>query len=300
MDVIDSFPWSKINTFLLQIRSMRSEKEHAILKVLGGHLNNYYSLIRRSSSLSAEYISLAELALDAPLLTSRGMTRADLEKWPPVEPEPGSGPPATQRGVKPMSKTDERLEEYRKKRDFRKTGEPSRKAAKSSRKPLFVIQKHAASNLHYDFRIEVEGVLKSWAVPKGPSTDPKEKRLAMPTEDHPLEYADFEGTIPEEEYGGGTVLVWDRGTYTNLKDDISVSEALGKGHLEIWLEGQKLSGGYALIRTGRGREERWLLIKMKDEKSDARRNPVSTEQSSVLSGKSIEDIRKEKGEHGER
>ena len=169
---------------------------------------------------------------------------------------------------------------------------------KSSRKHLFVIQKHAASNLHYDFRIEVEGVLKSWAVPKGPSTNPKDKRLALPTEDHPLEYADFEGTIPEEEYGGGAVLIWDRGTYTNLKDDISVIEALDNGHLEIGLEGEKLSGGYALIRTESGENERWLLIKMRDEQSDARRNPVSTEPDSVLSGKSIEDIRRKKGGNG--
>ena len=193
---------------------------------------------------------------------------------------------------------DDPLKSYREKRDFRKTDEPAGGGDRPSGKPIFVIQKHDASHLHYDFRLEVEGVLKSWAVPKGPSTDPKEKRLAVPTEDHPLEYADFEGVIPEDEYGGGTVLVWDAGTYRNLRkekesDRTAMQEAIEQGKVEIWLEGKKLQGGYALIRTGKpdkGGKERWLLIKTKDAKADARRNITSTEPDSVLTGRTIEEI----------
>ncbi len=194
------------------------------------------------------------------------------------------------------------LEEYRKRRDFRKTGEPKGEPGADrkteEREPLFVIQKHAARSLHYDFRLEVAGVLKSWAVPKGPSTNPADKRLAVPTEDHPLEYADFEGVIPDGEYGAGTVLVWDTGTYRNLsgekKDPLSMDEALERGHVEIWLEGHKLTGGYALVRTGA--DDRWLLIKMRDDRADAGRNPVSAEPDSVLSGRSLEEIRRQEGE----
>ena len=196
---------------------------------------------------------------------------------------------------------ENKLEEYHKKRDFRRTKEPSGGNKQSSDKPIFVIQKHDASNLHYDFRIEIEGVLKSWAIPKGPSTDPSEKRLALPTEDHPLEYADFEGVIPEGEYGAGPVLVWDTGPYRNLraeKDDesLSMQKSYDEGKLEIYLEGQKLEGGYALIRTGDGEDARWLLIKIDDEQADARRNPTSTEPNSVLTGRSLEEVREEEGE----
>ncbi|MFP3853772.1 MAG: DNA polymerase ligase N-terminal domain-containing protein [Anaerolineales bacterium] len=199
-----------------------------------------------------------------------------------------------------MSGSSNSLGEYEDKRDFRATSEPGAGDDEldwAGDRPIFVIQKHDASNLHYDFRMEVDGVLKSWAVPKGPSTDPSEKRLALPTEDHPLGYADFEGVIPEDQYGGGTVMVWDRGNYRNLKDDednsASVIDQLEDGHVTIWLEGQKISGGYALIRTDRGKDERWLLIKMDDEAADARRNPTSTESNSVKSGRTIEEIRNE-------
>ncbi len=194
-----------------------------------------------------------------------------------------------------MAKKDP-LAQYREKRDFRKTSEPSGKRfRKGEQQSIFVVQKHDASNLHYDFRLEVKGVLKSWAVPKGPSTDPKEKRMAVPTEDHPLEYADFEGVIPEGEYGAGTVLVWDIGTYKNMRadkenDKKSMEESLEQGKVEVWLEGKKIKGGYALIRTGKGRNERWLLIKMKDEKADARRNPVSTKPNSAISGRTLDEI----------
>jgi DNA ligase D-like protein (predicted 3'-phosphoesterase) len=193
----------------------------------------------------------------------------------------------------------DKLETYKQKRDFNKTPEPGEEEVRfdwAERRPIFVIQKHQASTLHYDFRIEVNGVLKSWAVPKGPSTDPSVKRLAVPTEDHPLGYADFEGVIPEGEYGGGTVMVWDRGTYRNLKEENedeeakSVEEQIEDGHVTIWLEGEKLNGGYALIRTGGGEDARWLLIKMDDEKADARRKPTSTETKSVKTGRTLEEI----------
>jgi DNA ligase D-like protein (predicted 3'-phosphoesterase) len=153
--------------------------------------------------------------------------------------------------------------------------------------PRFVIQKHAASSLHYDFRLEAGGALKSWAVPKGPSTDPREKRLAMQVEDHSLEYGDFEGTIPEGSYGAGAVIVWDTGSYRSLSEEVPMEQALADGHAAFWLEGRKLQGGWTLQHIG-GR--RWLLIKRRDEKADARRNPVSTQPESVLSGRTIDQL----------
>ncbi len=193
---------------------------------------------------------------------------------------------------------EDKLREYKGKRDFSKTPEPQGSSgAKSGKKPIFVVQQHKASRMHFDLRLEVDGVLKSWAVPKGPSTDPEDKRLAARTEDHPLDYARFEGAIPEGEYGGGTVIVWDTGEYDNQshKDDqdISMNEALDKGHVSVWLHGQKLKGGYSLIHTRmRGQEKNWLLIKEKDDEADARRNPVSTEPQSVISGLSVEEMEK--------
>jgi DNA ligase D-like protein (predicted 3'-phosphoesterase) len=158
--------------------------------------------------------------------------------------------------------------------------------------PVFVVQKHQARSLHYDFRLEVDGVLASWAVPKGPSTDPRDKRLAMRVEDHSLDYGDFEGVIPEGSYGAGAVIVWDTGEYRNLtrRDgaEVPMTEALENGHAVVWLEGRKLRGGYALTRTGGGPKEKWLLVKKRDEEADARRNPVSSQPESVLSGKTIE------------
>ena len=159
-----------------------------------------------------------------------------------------------------------------------------------------MIQKHDASNLHYDFRLEIDNSLKSWAVPKGPSTDPKVKRMAVPTEDHPIDYAWFEGVIPKDQYGGGTVMTWDRGTIHNLKKDkdgkkISLKESYEMGSVEVALHGNKLSGGYALIQMKSGKMKgNWLLTKMKDDEADARRNPVSTEPNSVESGRSLQEI----------
>src|SRR5690348_571005 len=171
------------------------------------------------------------------------------------------------------------LEEYKRKRQFEHTPEPPPKVEKQSRH-RFVVQRHRASHLHYDFRLEAEGVLKSWAVPKGPSLDPADKRLAVRTEDHPMSYFEFEGVIPEGEYGGGPVIVWDVGTYLNIKTDrrgkpVSMSDAIKMGTVEVYLQGKKVRGGFALVRTrppaGAGGKEHWLLIKMKDEEADPKR-----------------------------
>jgi DNA ligase D-like protein (predicted 3'-phosphoesterase) len=192
----------------------------------------------------------------------------------------------------------ESLKNYQKKRNFTKTPEPSgvKIKKKKTKKPIFVIQKHAASHLHYDLRLEIEDVLVSWAVPKGPSTNPKEKRLAMRTEDHPIDYANFEGVIPEGQYGAGTVMVWDYGTYKNIKKKgdklVPMEQCLKNGQIEVWLYGKKLQGGYVLHLFKKD-EDAWLLIKMKDDKADARRNPTSTENKSALTNRTMTEIKRE-------
>jgi len=188
------------------------------------------------------------------------------------------------------------LERYRKKRDFTKTPEPAGKRAKRGKALSFVVQKHAASRLHYDFRLELDGVLKSWAVPKGPCLDPSQKRLAVEVEDHPLEYADFEGIIPAGQYGGGTVLVWDRGTWTPEEEP---HRGLAQGALKFTLDGEKLSGSWALVRIhGRdGKDDRnWLLIKHADSSARAlaKFDVTVDEPDSVTSGRGLEAIAKAK------
>ena len=187
------------------------------------------------------------------------------------------------------------LETYRAKRDFRRTPEPrgTKRVAKPGERS-FVVQKHAASHLHYDFRLEHNGVLLSWAVPKGPSLDPADKRLAMHVEDHPLEYGGFEGIIPKGEYGGGTVMVWDRGDWTPIGDP---GEGYAKGNLKFTLDGEKLKGNFALVRTrgskygGKSGAEAWLLIKEKDAFARPGKKPVvEAAPDSVASGRSIEEI----------
>lgn len=153
------------------------------------------------------------------------------------------------------------LNVYARKRDFTKTAEPKPRVAKARGALRFVVQKHRATALHYDFRLEAGGTLRSWAVPKGPSLDPRQKRLAMEVEDHPLEYASFEGVIPEGEYGGGAVMIWDEGVWTPM-EDVDPVKALDKGELRFVLDGTKLKGSWTLIRTD-GR--RWLLMKRRDE-----------------------------------
>lgn len=184
------------------------------------------------------------------------------------------------------------MEAYRRKRRGGRSPEPRGTKGRSRRGPVFVVQKHDASSLHYDFRLEADGVLRSWALPKGPSTDPRQKQLAIPTEHHPLDYADFEGVIPEGEYGAGTVIVWDTGRFEPLRKDTgaSIAEQAERGHITVWLEGHKLRGGYALTRFRTGKNESWLLVKMADEGADARRNPVRTEPRSVKSGRTVEQV----------
>jgi bifunctional non-homologous end joining protein LigD len=190
------------------------------------------------------------------------------------------------------------LSKYREKRNFKVTPEPSgdaptKKASHPQR--LYVIQKHRATQLHYDFRLEFEEVLLSWAVPKGPSLDPSVKRLAMQVEDHPVDYGGFEGVIPEGEYGGGTVMVWDTGTWTPESPDIA--EALKKGDLKFTLHGKKLRGSWVLVRThgyGSSSGKSWLLIKHRDEFASTE-DIVATEPKSAVSKRLLADIARDGG-----
>jgi len=189
------------------------------------------------------------------------------------------------------------LESYREKRDFSRTPEPSGGEGKASEQPLFVVHKHHASTLHYDLRLEIGGVLKSWAVPKGPSLNPRDKRLSIPTEDHPLDYAGFEGVIPEGEYGAGTVMLWDRGTLENLTEEdgveVPAEDAVERGHIVFALKGEKLRGSFALTRFRKGKKEMWLLVKKRDREARESVGPVEEEPGSVLTGRSLKEIARE-------
>jgi bifunctional non-homologous end joining protein LigD len=187
------------------------------------------------------------------------------------------------------------LESYRKKRSFDQTPEPAGRVRRTGRKQMFVVQKHASSHLHYDFRLEIGGVLVSWAVPKGPTLDPSSKRFATMTEDHPIQYAEFEGVIPEGHYGAGTVIVWDKGNF-EPEGDLSPEEQLTRGALKFELEGKKLRGAFVLVHMGRHsgkprEKSRWLLIKRKDQWANsqwkAEAPPVVR---SVLTGRTLEEI----------
>jgi bifunctional non-homologous end joining protein LigD len=189
------------------------------------------------------------------------------------------------------------LNEYVKKRDFKKTAEPTAGKSKDKDHLIFVVQKHDASRLHYDFRLEMDGVLKSWAVPKGPSLDPKVKHLAMMVEDHPFDYLNFEGIIPKGEYGGGTVIVWDEGTYEPIEpikgkkaQEKHLLKQLASGQLKIKLHGEKLNGEFAMVKTHGMGENGWLMIKHKDE--FATDKDITKQDKSVLSGKTIETMEK--------
>ncbi|MGZ7042875.1 MAG: DNA polymerase ligase N-terminal domain-containing protein [Thermoanaerobaculia bacterium] len=184
------------------------------------------------------------------------------------------------------------LEEYRKKRNFAETPEPKGRARRSGDQ-IFVVQKHDASRLHYDFRLEISGVLVSWAVPKGPSMNPADKRLAIMTEDHPLDYADFEGVIPEGQYGAGVVMVWDKGTYD--PDGVPPDEQLERGRLDVTLHGEKLRGGFTLIRARlrsvSDSSRRWLLIKRRDRHANPSWSIDSAKLArSVLTGRTLKQI----------
>jgi bifunctional non-homologous end joining protein LigD len=190
------------------------------------------------------------------------------------------------------------LKTYRRKRDFRVTTEPSGERVKRPKTPalIYAVQKHQARNLHYDFRLEWKGVLLSWAIPKGPSLDPSVKRLAAPVEDHPVEYAKFEGVIPEGEYGGGTVMVWDLGTWIPEAPDVDAS--LRKGDFKFTLKGKKLKGSWVLVRTrgfppGSGRPS-WLLIKHRDAYALAEDITIAKPRS-VVSGRTLAAIARDEG-----
>lgn len=191
------------------------------------------------------------------------------------------------------SSADQKLKKYRARRSVT-SGEPRGGTKKRSKQPIFVVQKHAARSLHFDVRLEIDGVLVSWAVPKGPSLNPKIKHLAVRTDDHPMEYAKFEGVIPKGHYGAGPVMIWDKGTYRNIKKKdgklVPMGRCLENGQIEVFLKGKRLKGAFAFIQTSRG----WLLIKMKDEYADARRNLVSREKTSVKSGKTMKEIAESK------
>jgi len=200
------------------------------------------------------------------------------------------------KAAKATQAPEAKLAAYRGKRDFSRTAEPPGGSTRSAHKPAFVIQKHAARNMHYDLRLEHDGVMKSWAVPKGPSLDPSVKRLAMEVEDHPIEYNKFEGTIPYGEYGGGTVMLWDRGTYsyggTNPDPVQGLRRGYEKGDFKFVLNGKRLKGSWALVRMRNDRpgKPQWLLIKHNDEYAEPGSDVAAQHQTSVATGRTMDQI----------
>src|SRR5690348_4145807 len=192
-----------------------------------------------------------------------------------------------------------KLAKYREMRDFSQTPEPSGNDRVVPSEALrFVIQKHAASHLHFDLRLEYDGTFKSWAVPKSPSLDPNDRRLAMEVEDHPLAYGDFEGTIPKGQYGGGTVMLWDRGYWAPVKGFENIARALAKGELKFVMEGERMHGSWVLVRTRRGERGRasWMLIKHRDETAvPGNMGGPSDNDRSVASGRTMGEIAAGKG-----
>lgn len=189
------------------------------------------------------------------------------------------------------------LKKYQQMRDFGDTPEPSgKKPAKQKSKPIFVVQKHAASHLHYDFRLEMEGVLKSWAVPKGPSYDPNIRRLAMMTEDHPYDYASFEGVIPEGNYGAGNVIIWDNGYWEFVEPGDDPVKALQQGKLTFRLKGKKLFGEWALvrIRSKSGKQNEWLLLKHRDKFATDEIEVTEVAPRSVISNRDVNELSSER------
>jgi bifunctional non-homologous end joining protein LigD len=207
-----------------------------------------------------------------------------------------TAPGESGKSVTAVPPSERQLTEYRRKRDFAKTREPRGGAARRAKKLEFVVQKHAASHLHYDLRLELDGVMKSWAVPKGPSLDPTVKRLAMQVEDHPIEYNTFEGTIPQGEYGGGSVMLWDRGTYTYGGDDPDPMQGLRRGYekgdFKFVLNGKRLKGSWVLVRMRRGQpgKPQWLLIKHRDEYAVDGSDVAAHYDTSVVTGRTMDEI----------
>jgi bifunctional non-homologous end joining protein LigD len=217
--------------------------------------------------------------------------------------KPAAKRPAAKKTVTARKSRTESLAEYNRKRDFTKTAEPAGMRARRTGALRFVIQKHAASHLHFDLRLEMEGVMKSWAVPKGPSSDPAVKRLAMQVEDHPVSYNGFEGTIPAGEYGGGTAMLWDTGTYTadaatDGNDEAAALAGYERGDLKVTFHGKRMHGSYALVRTRGFRgssssKPSWLLIKHRDAyaRPESEYDIVAENMTSVVSNRTMDEIR---------